>query len=80
MKTKHSYKYACNLLQKNKIRAEKKSDFSSEVKLTEKLNKKTLIVKSYTRPPYRRTKQTFNCKFLMRIIPTNIYRAKIWYQ
>ena len=47
MKTKHANKYVCNLLQKTKIRTEKKSN----VKLTKQFNEKILIGNSYSQLP-----------------------------
>ena len=76
MKTEHTNKYVYNLLQKNKIRPEKKS----EVKWTEQFNEENLDWKLIYTTSLQATKdiklQNFNYKFLMRIIPTNRYLLK----
>ena len=76
MKTEHTNKYVYKLLQKNKIRTEKKS----EVKWTEQFNEENLDWKLIYTTSLQATKdinlQNFNYKFLMRIIPTNRYLLK----
>ena len=76
MKTENNNKYVYNLLQTNKICQEKKS----EVKWTEHLNEENLDWKIIYTTSLQTTKtiktQNFNYKFLMRIIPTNIYLRK----
>ena len=73
MKTEHTNKYVYNLIQKNKIRPEKKS----EVKWTEQLMLDWKLIYTTSLQATKDIKlQNFNDKFLMRIIPTNRYLLK----
>ena len=81
IKTKHTNKYVYNLLRKNKICQEKKS----EEKWTEQFNEENPDLKLIYTTSLQATKdikiQFFNYNFLMRIIPPNRYLLKcnIWH-
>ena len=76
IKNKHTNKYAYTLLQKMKIRPDKKS----ETKWTEQFNNENINWKTIYTTSLKATKdiklQNFNYKFLMRIIPTNKFLLK----
>ena len=76
IKNKHTNKYAYTLLQKMKIRPDKKS----ETKWTEQFNYENINWKTIYTTSLKATKdiklQNFNYKFLMRIIPTNKFLLK----
>ena len=76
IKTKHTNKYAHNLLQKNRIRPDKKS----ETKWTEQFDEENLNWETIFTTSLKTTKdiklQNFTYKFLMRIIPTNKFVLK----
>ena len=76
IKNKQTNKYAYNLLQKNRIRPDKKS----EKKWTEQFDKENLSWKTIYTTSLKASKdiklQNFNYKFLMRIIRTNNFLLK----